>query len=109
MTIHTMKYRLLLAVLLVIAPLPKRWPPILSQNLKNFGSAALCLHHRCRTEIGGAYALRRFRQAFTRWSLRPYVDTVQVDEALSALQIPWSTEMPAEDDIAKAIAIFGNG
>jgi hypothetical protein len=34
-------------------------------------------------------------------------DTVEVDQTLSALQIPWSTEMPAEDDIAKAIDNLG--
>ncbi len=35
------------------------------------------------------------------------MDKVQVDEALSALQIPWSTEMPAEEEIAKAITTLG--
>src|SRR5437879_1891642 len=34
-------------------------------------------------------------------------DTVQVDQTLSALQIPWSTEMPSEEDIAKAIDNLG--
>jgi hypothetical protein len=34
-------------------------------------------------------------------------DTVQVDQTLSALQIPWSTEMPGEEDITKAIDNLG--
>jgi len=35
------------------------------------------------------------------------MDNIQVDQMLSALQIPWSTEMPADDDVTKVITNVG--